>query len=99
MSWFGELFSSSAAAPIEAVGNVLDGLFTSDEEKLDKQIIMARLAQQPSLAQIELNKVEAAHRSLFVAGWRPFIGVLLLAGFAALHYFIHLLFVTLLVGF
>lgn len=74
MGWFSSLFSSQATGPIEAVGNVLDGLFTSDEEKLDKQIIMQRLAQQPSLAQIELNKIEAQHRSIFVAGWRPFIG-------------------------
>ena len=29
---------------------------------------------KPSLAQIELNKIEAGHRSIFVAGWRPFIG-------------------------
>jgi len=29
-------------------------------------------AQQ--LAQLEVNKVEAAHKSLFVAGWRPAIG-------------------------
>ena len=27
-----------------------------------------------SLAQVELNKIEAGHRSIFVAGWRPFIG-------------------------
>lgn len=26
------------------------------------------------LAQIEVNKVEAQHKSVFVAGWRPFIG-------------------------
>jgi len=26
------------------------------------------------LAQIEVNKVEAGHRSIFVAGWRPFTG-------------------------
>jgi hypothetical protein len=26
------------------------------------------------LGQLEVNKVEAAHRSLFVAGWRPMIG-------------------------
>ena len=25
-------------------------------------------------AQIEVNKVEAAHASLFVAGWRPYVG-------------------------
>lgn len=68
------IFGSAAASPISAVGNVLDGLFTSDEERLDKKIIMERLAQKPHLAQVELNKVEAQHRSLFIAGWRPFIG-------------------------
>lgn len=72
----------AAAAPITAVGNVLDALFTSDEEKLDKQIIMTRLAQQPNLAQVELNKVEAGHRSIFVAGWRPAIGWICAAGLA-----------------
>lgn len=75
MGFLSGLFGGeAAAAPITAVGNVLDSLFTSDEEKLDKQIIMQRLAQQPNLAQVELNKVEAGHRSIFVAGWRPAIG-------------------------
>lgn len=64
----------TVAKPVEAVGNVLDKLFTSDEERLDKKIVMERLQQQPSLAQVELNKVEAGHRSIFVAGWRPAIG-------------------------
>jgi len=35
---------------------------------------MAKLAQMPGVVQTEINKVEAQHRSLFVAGWRPFIG-------------------------
>ena len=26
------------------------------------------------LAQLDINKQEAAHRSVFVAGWRPFVG-------------------------
>ena len=26
------------------------------------------------LAQLDVNKQEAAHRSVFVAGWRPFVG-------------------------
>jgi hypothetical protein len=72
-SFFG-IGGETVAAPINAVGNVLDALFTSDEERLDKTIIMQRLAMQPNLAQVELNKVEAAHRSIFVAGWRPAIG-------------------------
>jgi hypothetical protein len=68
-----KLLGGAAAQPIEAVGNVLDKLFTSSEEKLDKQALLTKLAQQPHIAQIELNKVEAQHRSVFVAGARPFI--------------------------
>ena len=64
----------TVAAPINAVGNVLDALFTSDEEELTLENVKLRLLQQPGLAQVELNKVEAAHRSIFVAGWRPAIG-------------------------
>lgn len=62
------------AGPIEAIGNVLDKLFTSKDEKLSKEEAMMRLLQQPSIAQTEINKIEAQHRSRFVAGWRPFIG-------------------------
>ena len=60
--------------PIEALGNVLDALFTSDKERLDKKAVLARIAQQPALVQGEINKIEAAHKNVFVAGWRPFIG-------------------------
>lgn len=74
MSILANLLGGSVVSPIEAVGKVLDKLFTSDDERLGKKILMEKLAQKPSLAQIELNKVEASHRSIFVAGWRPFIG-------------------------
>lgn len=30
--------------------------------------------QQSDLAQLDVNKAEASHQSIFVAGWRPFIG-------------------------
>ena len=63
----------AVAEPIEAVGNVLDALFTSDDERLDKEIIKQRLAQQPALAQAEITKVQAQHRSVFVSGARPFL--------------------------
>ena len=73
MSFLSKFFSATTAEPIEAVGNVLDKLFTSDDEKLDKKIVLQRLLQQPSLVQAEINKVQAAHRSTFVAGGRPFL--------------------------
>ena len=33
-----------------------------------------RHAQELAKGQLEINKTEAAHKSLFVAGWRPFVG-------------------------
>ncbi|MCY4551478.1 MAG: 3TM-type holin [Defluviicoccus sp.] len=68
------LFGARAAEPVAAIGRVIDDLFTSEEERLDRQALLARLAQRPALAQIEVNRIEAQHRSVFVAGWRPFIG-------------------------
>ena len=81
----GKLFASGVAEPIEAVGGVLDKLFTSDDERLSHQEVAERLRQQPHLAQVALNKVEAQHRSVFVAGWRPFIGWV--CGFALAWHF------------
>jgi hypothetical protein len=37
------------------------------------QDILGQL-QQADLSQLEVNKVEAASSSIFVAGWRPFLG-------------------------
>lgn len=59
---------------VEAVGNVVDKLFTSDDERLGREEMKQRLALKPHIAQTETNKLEAQHRSVFVAGWRPFIG-------------------------
>ena len=39
-----------------------------------------------NLAQIELNKQEAAHKNIFVAGWRPFVGWI--CGIALAYHFI-----------
>jgi hypothetical protein len=73
MSWFTSLFTSSAAEPINAIGNVVDNLFTSDDERLTHEEVKLRLMQKPQMAQAEINKVQAQHRSTFVAGARPFL--------------------------
>jgi len=40
-------------------------------ELLEKASQLEAAAQQ---GQVEINKAEAQHRSIFVAGWRPFLG-------------------------
>lgn len=48
----------------------------SEEQKLEftKQLQAALIDSNLAQAQIEINKTEASHSNLFVAGWRPFIG-------------------------
>ena len=59
---------------VKAGGTVLDNLFTSDEERLEAQRLLAEIEQRPQAAQWQTNIAEAQHRSVFVAGWRPAIG-------------------------
>lgn len=86
MGILSKFLGGAAAEPINAVGNVLDDLFTSDEEKLSLEVVKQRLAQKPALAQSEIMKAQAQHRSVFVAGARPFL--MWVCGFGLLFCFI-----------
>ena len=90
MSWITQLLGIGSGRvitePVTAIGNVLDKLFTSKDEKLTHEELRMKLMMQPDVAQVELNKIEAQHRSVFVAGWRPFIGWI--CGYALLYNFI-----------
>lgn len=70
-------------AVIESVGKVADDLITSDKERMELELEGRRIDQAADLAQIETNRVEAQHNSVFVSGWRPAIGWI---GAAALAY-------------
>jgi hypothetical protein len=59
---------------LKQVASVIDELHTSEEEKLDKKILMQRIQQKLAEKQLDVNVKEAGHRSIFVSGWRPFIG-------------------------
>ena len=43
-----------------------------DKSEQEKQELAAALTV--ITGQLDINKVEAAHQSIFVAGWRPFVG-------------------------
>jgi hypothetical protein len=75
MGLLSKIFGGDTAIQgVTAVGNILDNLFTSKDEKLTHEEIRMRIAMEPHLVQTEINKIEAQHRSIFVAGWRPWIG-------------------------
>ena len=66
-------------AVLPAGTDVIGRFLPEDKEKrakaerdIEKQLTnsLAKI----DLAQLDINKTEAGHRSVFVAGWRPFIG-------------------------
>lgn len=59
---------------IQTVGKVADDLFTSDEERLKAELDAYTAETVRMQGQTDVNKIEAASLSLFVAGWRPAIG-------------------------
>ncbi len=59
---------------IESVGKVAEHFVTTDKEKMALEIEARKLDQANDMAQISVNTEEAKSPSLFVAGWRPFIG-------------------------
>ncbi len=68
------LGGDNVAEPIKAIGNTFDQLFTSDEERAQAALLLEQLKQKPHILQAELSKIEASHKSIFVAGWRPALG-------------------------
>lgn len=76
----------------------IGGVFTSIREAISGEKIkdpaemakidlqLEQLIQASREGQIAVNKIEAAHNSIFVAGWRPFIGWV--CGFAMAYAYI-----------
>jgi|TARA_X000001382_G_scaffold119485_2_gene100316 roadblock/LC7 domain-containing protein len=58
--------------------SLLDKVIEDKDEKnriaFELSTLAERHATELAKGQMEINKVEAAHKSLFVAGWRPSIG-------------------------
>jgi len=59
---------------IQVVGSVIDDLHDSGEEKRADALERLKLVQEQLMGQQAANTVEAGHGSVFVAGWRPFVG-------------------------
>lgn len=71
------------AGIVEAVGGVIGDLVTTDKERLDAEIELAKIDASLLTGQMDVNKAEAQHASIFVAGWRPACGWI---GAAAMAY-------------
>tara|TARA_R110002051_G_scaffold108883_1_gene181667 strand:+ start:211 stop:606 length:396 start_codon:yes stop_codon:yes gene_type:complete len=66
------------AALIGPVASLLDKFIPDADTKNKLAHEISTMAERHALelakGQLEINKVEAQHRSMFVAGWRPFLG-------------------------
>ena len=60
------------------ISTVLDRVFPDKEASAkairDIEATLIENSAQINLAQLEINKVEAGHKSIWVSGWRPSIG-------------------------
>jgi len=55
----------------DSIADAIDRFVETDEEKKAAKLLKDKMKQNPDRWQLEINKVEAAHRSWFIAGWRP----------------------------
>lgn len=72
----------AAGKLIELVAPIVDRLIPDPERKQRLLIELADALAKFDVAQLEVNRAEAQHASIFVAGWRPFIGWVLGLGVA-----------------
>ena len=72
-------------------GDVLEGLGKHLDSDIKRREFFGELAGKHDQIQGEINKIEAGHRTIFVAGWRPFVGWVCGAGLAW-HAIVHDLF-------
>ena len=81
-----KLFGLLSGDLIDTVASIFkdyqDKKITKEELKFKLETFEAQNEQDLRLAQIALNGEEAKHSSMFVAGWRPFLGWVCGLGFA-----------------
>lgn len=72
------LVTALAGPVLGVISDLVDRTLPDSSErekvKLEYQAKIMEAITSIDVAQIEVNKEEARHASLFVAGWRPFIG-------------------------
>jgi len=71
---------------IGPITSILDKFIEDKDQKAqlahEVATMAQRHAQELAKAQLDVNKVEAAHNSLFVSGWRPAVGWCCVLGMA-----------------
>ena len=74
MAWWTSLLGPLMGSVDKVLDRVIPDKNARAEARELLEIELLRGLQSIKQGQLEINKVEAAHSSIFVAGWRPFIG-------------------------
>ena len=61
-------------AALDIGGKLIDRLWPDPAQRDQAKLALLQMQQSGELAQIEVNREEARNPSVFVSGWRPFIG-------------------------
>ena len=56
------------------ISPILDKWIPDAKDRLEATLLVQKQIQEMVMGQVEINKVEAASQSIWVAGWRPAIG-------------------------
>jgi hypothetical protein len=70
MSWLSKLLGSGTKGIGELAKDIREAIKGKELDPNKQLEIASKLAE----VQTKINEAEASHRSVFVAGWRPFIG-------------------------
>ena len=86
MGFFDKLFGGGIGAAADGVGslaiNIREAIKGKEVDPMKQLELIAKAAE----IQGNINAIEAQHRSIFVSGWRPFIGWI--CGMALLYHYI-----------
>ena len=74
MGIISSLLGGGATNIVQGVSDAVDKFVQTPDEKAAQELKLKAMDMQVIAKQLEVNAAEAAHRSVFVAGWRPFIG-------------------------
>lgn len=71
---FWNLIAPAVSPLVEKLTSLIPDPNARAKAKEEFEMELQKAINAQAMGQLEVNKAEAAHRSVFVAGWRPFIG-------------------------
>lgn len=74
MGLLDKILGTGVGKVADGVASAIDRFVETEEERKAADLLLLKAQAEPDKWQMEINKIEATHRSLFVAGWRPAIG-------------------------